>query len=77
MKSTNTSPTLRLVAVSDVSKPQRRPLTSFALRDADVILDDLLSMFSEFAVLLRTDYAITVDGVTYVLPASQGSAAHG
>ncbi len=73
MKSTNTSPALGLAAVSDAPMPQRRPLTAFALRDADIILDDMLSMFSEFAVLLGTDYAIDVDGVIYVLPAHRGA----
>lgn len=66
-------PTLRLAAVSDVSPPPRRTMARFALRDADVILDDMIAMFSEFAVLLGTNYAITVDGVVHLLPANRGA----
>jgi len=71
MKSTR-STALRLAAVSDIATPPRRRLTSVTLQDADLILDDMLHVFGEFAVVLRENYAIAVDGVVHLLPANRG-----
>jgi hypothetical protein len=65
---------LRLAAVSDLP-PRKLPLTVTAvgLSTAE-FADDVLQVFSGFAVVLRQSYAVNVGGVVHLLPAHRGAA---
>ena len=63
-------PALRLAASNPIPLPTtRRGVTVVELSGTEHADADVLNVFGSFAVVLRENHAVVIDGVTHLLPA--------